>query len=162
MSKTYTIDALEYIAKVSEGGMRTAISYLDKVSSFTDEITVQNVVNALGISDYEKLDELLCSILSENANNSLSIIENVYMSGKDLKQFVKQEIQFILDVCKYLICNGYDYIQIPNTVNLDKYVHFDYDNILKVLDKFIKLNNQIKYETNPKILIESELLLIIK
>ena len=51
MSKTYTIDALEYIAKVSEGGMRTAISYLDKVSSFTDEITVQNVVNALGISD---------------------------------------------------------------------------------------------------------------
>lgn len=154
-------EALDYISKVASGGMRDAISMLDKCLSFDTNLTVNNVVNALGISDYEKLDELLCSILSENANNSLSIIENVYMSGKDLKQFVKQEIQFILDVCKYLICNGYDYIQIPNTINLNKYMHFDYDNILKVLDKFIKLNNQIKYETNPKMLIESELLLII-
>lgn len=162
MSKTYTIDALEYIAKVSEGGMRTAISYLDKVSSFTDEITIENVVNALGISDYEKLDELLGNILSGNADNSLSIIEDVYMSGKDLKQFIKQEIQFILDVCKYLICKNYEYIQIPNTLNLNKYVQFDYDNILNVLDKFIKLSNEIKYDTQPKILIESELLLLIK
>jgi len=38
--------------------MRTAISYLDKVSSFTDEITVENVVKALGISDYGSLHRI--------------------------------------------------------------------------------------------------------
>lgn len=155
-------EALEYISKVASGGMRDAISMLDKCISFDNNLTVQNVVNALGISDYEKLDELLGNILSGNADNSLSIIEDVYMSGKDLKQFIKQEIQFILDVCKYLICKNYEYIQIPNTLNLNKYVQFDYDNILNVLDKFIKLSNEIKYDTQPKILIESELLLLIK
>lgn len=155
-------EALQYIAKCSEGGMRDAISMLDKCISYSNQVTVENVVKALGISDYENLDKLLLNILNNNERMCIDIIENIYKSGKDLKQFIKQQIQFILDVLKYLIYENYDYIQIPNTLNLDNYKNYEYDNILKILDKIIKLQNEIKYEQNPKVLIESELLILTK
>ena len=52
-------EALQYIAKVSEGGMRDAISMLDKCLSFTRTLDVKNVVKALGISDYESLHRFI-------------------------------------------------------------------------------------------------------
>lgn len=158
----YQENAIKYIAKVADGGMRDAISLLDKCLSYNSNLTIENVVNALGISNYENLDKLLVNILNDNERMCVDIIENIYKSGKDLKQFIKQQIQFILDVLKYLIYENYDYIQIPNTLNLDNYKNYEYDNILKILDKIIKLQNEIKYEQNPKVLIESELLILTK
>lgn len=140
----------------------TGISLLDKCMSYSDELTVDNVVKALGISDYENLDKLLLNILTNNERMCIDIIESIYRSGKDLKQFLKQEIQFILDVCKYLIYEDYNYIQIPNTIKLDNFKNYDYDIFLNILDEVINLSNNIKYETNPKISIEAKLLLICK
>lgn len=155
-------EALEYIAKIADGGMRDAISLLDKCLSFDNNLTVENVVKALGVSDYENLDKLLLNILNNNEKLCIDIIEEIYRSGKDLKQFIKQEIQFILDICKYLIYNNYNYIQIPNTISLKQYENYDYDKLLEILDAFINLSNSIKYETNPKITIEARLLLLCK
>jgi DNA polymerase-3 subunit gamma/tau len=159
-------EALEYIAKISEGGMRDAISMLDKCLSFNEHLTVENVVKALGISDYENLYKLLFFICVNHKQKVIEIIEEVYRSGKDLKQFIKQFISFILDVEKYLLYNNYDYIQIPNTIDLSEFkganAEANYELILNILDNIIELQNQIKYETNPKILIESKLLLLCK
>ena len=158
----YDTDALQYIAKVSEGGMRDAISMLDKCLSYSNDITVENVVKALGISDYESLDKLLQYILTNYTEGSIQEIEKVYSQGKDLKLFIKQFIQFILDVCKYSMYNSYDYIQIPNTIDLTFYQKYEYNNCLNLLDEIIELSNQIKYEQNPKILVESKILLLCK
>ena len=140
--------------------MRDAISMLDKCLSYNHHITVENVVKALGISDYESLNKLLEYILCENGKGCIYIVEEIYKQGKDLKLFIKQFIQFILDVCKYSIYNDYEYIQIPNTIDLKYFLDFNYDKLLNILDKIIELSNQIKYEQNPKILIESKILLL--
>lgn len=159
-------EALEYIAKVSEGGMRDAISMLDKCLSFTRTLDVENVVKTLGISDYDNLYKLLFLICTDCKKPSIEIIEEVYNQGKDLKLFIKQFIRFILDVCKYLLYDNFDYIQIPNTMNLEQFkgsnVEANYELLLYILDEIIELNNQIKYEQNPKILIESKILLLFR
>lgn len=154
----YDKASLEYIAKIADGGMRDGISLLDKCLSYTNDLSVENVVNALGVSDYQNLDKLLTSILSKDIKEIINIINNVYRSGKDLKQFIKQFINFVLDLSKYQIYKSYDFIQIPNTINLDKYDKYDFESLLDLLDDLITLSNQIKYESNPKILIESKLL----
>ena len=156
----YEEDALKFIAKIAEGGMRDAISNLDKVLSLTHQVTVDNVVKALGISDYENLYQLLINILDGETKKSIDIIENIYNSGKDLKLFIKQFIQFVLDVEKYLIYASYDYIQIPNTIDLSIFNIGDDQKLLKLLDIVIELSNQIKYDQNPKVLIESRILLL--
>lgn len=155
-------EALEYIAKIADGGMRDAISLLDKCLSFSANLTITNVINILGISDYSNLNGLLHNILDKQIKEAINNIENIYRSGKDLKQFIKQFISFILDVCKYQIYNSYDYIQIPNTINLQEYNNINYEQLTNILDKIIELSNSIKYETNPKTLIESNLILIIR
>ena len=129
---------------------------------FSDELTVENVVKALGISDYEQLLYLLFDILDNDSKNAIGRIEDIYNSGKDLKQFIKQFINFILDVCKYLIYESYDYIQIPTTIDLKVFEDKDYNKLLNILDNIIELQNQIKYESNPKVLIEAKMLLLCK
>jgi len=140
----------------------TGISMLDKCISYNNYLSVENVVKALGISDYESLNKLLEYILCENSKGSIYIIEEIYKQGKDLKLFMKQFIQFILDICKYSIYNNYEYIQIPNTIDLKYFLDFDYDKLLNILNETIKLSNQIKYEQNPKVLIESKILMLCK
>ena len=140
--------------------MRDAISMLDKCISYSNQITVDNVVKALGISDYESLRDLLYFILNPNAKLAVEIVEKIYSQGKDLKLFIKQFIQFVLDVCKYQIYNSYEYIQIPNTIEIGN--NIDYNLLLNILDEIIKLSNQIKYEQNPKVLIESKILMLCK
>lgn len=140
--------------------MRDAISMLDKCLSFTHILTVSEAVKALGISDYASLHGLLHNILENHTKEAINNIENIYNQGKDLKLFIKQFIQFILDVCKYQLYNNYDYIQIPNTINLQEYSNIEYNNLLNILDEIIELSNQIKYEQNPKILIESKILIL--
>lgn len=156
------LDAIKFIAKTAEGGMRDAISMLDKCLSFNKDLTVENVVKALGISDYDNLNDLLGFICGKQRTSSINIIENVYNQGKDLKLFIKQFIQFILDVCKFQIYGNYDYVQVPNTVNLEHYNQIDYNMLLDILDSMINLSNQIKYDQNPKILVESTILLLCK
>ena len=156
------LEALQYIAKVAEGGMRDAISMLDKCLSYSNIISVENAVKALGISDYENLDKLLEYLVRLNNKECIEIIENIYIQGKDLKLFIKQFISFILDVSKYQIYSNYDYIQIPDTINLDKFQVVPPNKILNILDEIIELSNNIKYEQNPKILVESKILLLCK
>ena len=155
-------EALEYIAKIADGGMRDAISLLDKCISYNTNLTIENVLKALGISDYESLDNLLETLVIHDDKSYIDIIEEVYKSGKDLKQFIKQFINYILDVCKYQIYKDFNYIQIPNTIDLTIYDKVDYNILLNLLDYIIELSNMIKYEQNPKILIESKLLLFCK
>lgn len=159
MEKTYELEAIKYIAKLSEGGMRDAISLLDKCIAFNNNLTVENVIKALGVSDYNNLLEITHAILQEDNKLKLEIIEKVYRSGKDLKQFIKQLISCVLDISKYLIYNNYDFIQIPNTYSLEEFKKYEFNDVLRLLDNLMKLNNTIKYESNPKILIESDLIL---
>lgn len=156
----YEPEALSFIAKTAEGGMRDSITMLEKCLGYSKKLTVENVVKALGISDYESLYQLLINILDCEIKESINIIETIYGQGKDLKLFIKQFIQFILDVEKYLLYNDYNYIQIPNTIDLKLFKEDDYERMLNILEEIIELSNQIKYEQNSKILIESKLLII--
>ena len=47
----YEIEALEYIAKLADGGCRDAITMLDKCLAYSKDLTLDNVVKALGTTD---------------------------------------------------------------------------------------------------------------
>lgn len=154
---SYEDEALGFIAKLADGGMRDALTTLDKVVAYSKNITVKNVTKALGITGYERMFKLLGVLEYKQMDAIIKIIEDVYMEGNDLKQFIKQFSNFILDVCKYQLLGNFDYTQIPNTYEKDlKAIQID---VRPLLDILIKLQSDIKWETNPKALIESTLIL---
>ena len=107
--------AISYIAKLADGGMRTAISLLDKCLSYSTELTIQNVVSALGVADYTEYFALADALLASDARVVIETLEGVKSSGKDSNQFSKGFLGFCMDVCKYCVCRDFKYIRIPNT-----------------------------------------------
>ena len=161
MKITYEIEALEYLSKLADGGMRDAITLLDKCLAYSTNLSIENVVKALGTVDYETMFHLTDAIYGKDNAEVLKVIDDVHMSGKDLKQFVKTYTNFILDICKYKIIGNFEFIEIPSMYKnrLDSYCINVEDTFGKLLSALVKLNADIKWETSPKPVIQSILLL---
>lgn len=162
----YNIKNLEsgcdYIAKIADGGMRDAITLMDKCLAFSDNLTLENVVKAIGTTDYDMMFDLNDYIFDKKMADMLQVINEIYMSGRDLKQFIKLYMSFILDICKYAVTESYEFIQIPQTYDdvLSQYGDYEYSICHKLLSTLIQLNADIKWETSPRVTVESTLMLI--
>lgn len=153
-------EALEYIAKIADGGMRDAISLMDKALAYNTDLTLENVVQALGTTDYDTMFKLANNICERCNDDIITCIEELYNSGKDIKQFVKQFTQFLLDVQKFSIIKKWEYISIPKLLDYEKALRdCNYDVLFDVLDIFVKLSSEIKYSSTPKYDVEAAILL---
>lgn len=154
-------EALNYIAKVSNGGMRDAITLMDKCLSLSNDLTLENVLNAIGSEDYSTFFTLLEGLTTKDTH-CVSIIEDVFNAGKDVKQFMKEFAKFILDVEKYLLYQNFYYINIPETEenkgNLETLCDRNKE-VFSAMDFVVDINNKIKWDNDPKTLIELSLLL---
>lgn len=157
---SYEEAAIQYIAKLADGGMRDAITMMDKCLSLDPELTIESVVAALGTVDYNTHFDLLFYMESGNIAAAAKLIEDVFNSGKDLKQFVKQFQYFVLDVCKYLMFRDFTYVSIPALPEYKSRLEDDdLDMALDVLEWARQLNADIKWESNPKAIVQTAILL---
>ena len=163
-----TQSALEYIAKLADGGMRLAIQYLEKCLAYSNELTVKNVVKALNVTNYNDYTQLTNLILSNNKSEQIKFLDEIYASGVDFKQFLKQYVQFILDVNKTLILDDLDeafkYISLPKTNEIETWLterlqDGNIDLFNRLLSHLIKLDSEVKYSQNAKCDIECGILL---
>ena len=160
---TYNVEAIEYIAKLADGGMRDAIMKLDTVLGYTTNITLQAVLDCLGITNYEHLVTIVQGIINKQPNEPIQIIDKIYKDGKDLKLFVKDLNKFVLDLCKLSITHNKELTMIPTDI-MRQCIHIATNTpkyqLVDILDAINNLLDKIKYEQNPKNLIESELILL--
>lgn len=154
----YEGKALEYIAKVCNGGMRDAITLLDKCLSLSHDLTLENVLKTIGSEDYSTFITFLSALEGKVKASAVRIIENVYNAGKDVKQFMKDFAKFILEVEKYAIYKNFDYISLPNTLENELEQLID-DSLFDVMDFVVSLNSQIKWENDAKTLVELSILI---
>lgn len=151
---TYTKEAVEYLAKISQGGMRDALTMLDKCLAYSSELTLDTVIKALGIANYTVMANLLNQYDNGSIDDMIQTINDVYMSGYDLKQFIKSFTNFVLDLNKYKLGQK-AYIECPLTDEV-KFVFDNFDNNeTDLLSCLIKLQAEIKWDTNPKARIEA-------
>ena len=101
MENNISKDAVKYIAKTAHGGMRDAITNMDKVLSLYNDkkITIENVLNILQLSDYDILLNILLNIKTD-MSETLKIINDAFLQGKDLKLLINQMIEFGLEIIK--------------------------------------------------------------
>ena len=75
------------------------------------------------------------------------------MSGVDLKQFIKQYMEFIFEVIKYDIVKDINKTQLPNISDITKWLE-NVKDCHKILDTLVELNKELKYSMSPKFLVE--------
>ena len=156
-------DSIEYIAKQADGGMRDAMTLLDKALSYSDDLTLDNVIASLGTVDYSIMFDLTRAVQLYSFEDVVKIIESVYNDGKDLRLFTKQYLQFLLDLHKIMIGCNWKYIQLPKTQSNIGYIEsLDENIIVELIKTNIIIQNDIRYSSTPKYDIEARLLLLIE
>lgn len=155
---TYDNEAVEFISKIADGGMRDALTILDKCLAFSSDLTVMNVQKALGQVDFETMFSLTSAYLVRANKELIQIVEDIHRSGKDLKQFINSYLMFVIDLIKFAFFDSCDYIQIPSNYlrNIRDLYDLTYNRrFVDLMNLLLDMSNRIKWESSPKCLIEA-------
>ena len=159
------VEALEFIARLADGGMRDAITLLDKCLAYHPKLTLKHVTEALGTADYATMFELTDCLLGYDGMGSkeaVEIIETLHAKGKELKTFIKQYVQFLLDLDKYSLGCDWKYLQMPKLSDYEKalesYGEDEWIEIHRWLSIFVQLNADIKWSQSTKYDIEATII----
>lgn len=113
-------ESVQYITKISNGGMRDAIASLDKVYQYTKSITMNTTLSMLGLYSYDSMFDLTNAIVDGNKAGIIEIMNNLNSNGTDLKVFVDSYIDFLLELNKYVLLGAKAVIELPgNYVSAD-------------------------------------------
>lgn len=123
-SITYEDDAISYIAKLAKGGMRDALTLLDKALSYSEEITSVNLKVALSIPDYEDYFNLLQYYASKDTKNIIQLVNKVYNSGTNFVTWFEEFQSFVINLAKFVYVQDITQTMIPSYYR-DKVVKYN-------------------------------------
>ena len=94
-------EILSEIARLSAGGLRDAIGMLDQLSSYGENLTVDDVYQLNGVISYVELNKLLVNIHSQNIVDIIHFIDDIDRKGKSIERFIEDLIDFCKDILIY-------------------------------------------------------------
>lgn len=161
IASTHLVEAVEYIAKIADGGMRDAITLMDKCLSFSSDLTVENVIKALGVADYNTMFDLNNAFFENDKTKLIKIVSDVYSSGMDLKLFIKNYFEFLLDLNVYCLTKDLTMTKIPEiwVDEMKSYGSHEWSVSNNLLTYITDLQSSIKWEQNPKAVIIAKFIL---
>jgi len=152
----------DYISRICHGGMRDAISLLEKASEYNTDLTMENVLVGLGNYSYDVFFKLINSIIDGDEKNVLYIVNDFYNQGNDLRLMVEQFLSFCLDLNKYLLFNDCKMTSIPSTMEQSIKNSVNFDDAKRLygyyINKLLETKNMLKTDTDVKTTLEVKLL----
>ena len=93
----YEEEALAFIARKADGGMRDALSLLDQCLSFYfgEPLTYDHALEILGAVDVDTFMRLFLSLKDGKTGEALDVVEKLVTDGIDLTQFLTDFIWFL-------------------------------------------------------------------
>ncbi|MCI7805098.1 MAG: DNA polymerase III subunit gamma/tau [Oscillospiraceae bacterium] len=79
-------NAAALIAKLSDGGMRDALSLLDQCAAYSDKIDLDVVSSAAGIAGRDHLFEIIEASVQKRPGDALEVAERLYSMSKDMQK----------------------------------------------------------------------------
>ena len=141
-----TDDAVKEIAEHANGGLRDAISMLDKIRSFTEEkITVDIFKNINGMVSQQEVISFYESIFNNDYVKVLDIINKINETGYDFKNFIERVMIYTRDnIVEYYINK--------------KEIYGSIDDNVKLVDVLNNILNRLKEAINPMVIVQVYLL----
>ena len=138
-------DALEEIAYISDGGMRDALSILDQLSSTSEKITINDVIEHFGSVSKKQVDDLYNLILENNVDNFDNMMKKFKECAIDYKVLIKKLLEKIeLEALK--------------SKKERDYQGLTYQDLKEMAFELADISNYINVSIDPYLLIEITLL----
>ncbi|WP_342571548.1 DNA polymerase III subunit gamma/tau [Paenibacillus sp. FSL R5-0749] len=155
-------DALQYIARLSDGGMRDALSVLDQISSFTDgRVTYQQVMDMTGGIASEQFAKLAASLLKGDVGHILQMIEGFMHEGKSADKCMENLLYYFRDLLMIKMVPDADKLtdRVLNPESFrDMAESFTREQLFHMIDTLNRYQSEMKYAVQPQTLFEVALL----
>ena len=154
------LDALEYIASVSDGAMRDALSILDQCISLytTESITLDKVQTLLGAMDQSALFDYGGALIKSDSATALAIIAKATKEGRDLSRFTSDIITHFRNLLVAAQITDHTDILDYSTETVERFRKQSADATPETLIGFIKefseLQNQLRYSSQERLGLE--------
>ena len=156
-----TDDALNEIAKISDGGMRDSINFLDQLRSFSQgNISIEDVYEVCGNVSNQSITEMFINLKNNELENVVSFLENLGNNGKSYSKFLEDLMIFLKDLILYkkgvsssLIRTDVSYLDVISEL-------YSYDDIFYIIDVINDLLDKIKFVSRQSVVIISNFLII--
>ena len=91
---TITDEAALFVARISDGSMRDALSLIDQCVSQESELTADTVAKAAGLAGRDYLFELSLAVRTGDSGAALAIIGRLYNASLDMERLCAELIDF--------------------------------------------------------------------
>ena len=156
-----TDDALYEIAKISDGGMRDSINFLDQLRSFNREsIELSDVYDVCGNVSLEEITNLFINIKNSNLENITQFLESLNNNGKNFNKFLEDIMFYLKDLLLYK--NDVSLNLIKTDVNYLKKVAslFNLKDLFYMIDVINNLVDKIRFVSRQSVVVITNFLLI--
>ncbi|WCN37817.1 DNA polymerase III subunit gamma/tau [Aneurinibacillus uraniidurans] len=150
--------ALTFIARMAEGGMRDALSLLDQALSFGGEqIDLEDVIAITGAASHGLLSETVTAIQDGATATALDIVRRLVQEGKSPEQFLDDLLFYFRDLLLYKTAPALEEIQDriilePEFAKLaDSLVR---PHIFAVIEQLNRAKSEMKWASQPRIMLE--------
>ncbi|MDY0360950.1 MAG: DNA polymerase III subunit gamma/tau [Desulforegulaceae bacterium] len=157
-------EILTEIASAGEGSVRDSMSLLDQMisSSSDNEITMEQIKMILGTTSFSIIKTALKSIFERNRENLISIVNELYFAGNDLKIFYIKLTEYLRHIILLNISSKTaslsDLPENHKTELTNTSAGFDLSYFTRLLDILLKEEQKIRQSENIRILLEVILL----
>ena len=156
----YVEDAVELIVSLADGGMRDALSILEKVLAYSNNrLVVEDVLNIFALESKEEKIKLLKSIVNHDMSDVLSRLNNYVTKGTDIKRLTEDLLSILKDIVIYNSSNIGNYLESlkeEEALDLSKYI--SNETALKMIDILLGAIKDYKNVTSINPLFEITLI----
>ncbi|WP_165000801.1 DNA polymerase III subunit gamma/tau [Xylanivirga thermophila] len=160
-ASSFNIDeeAIDTIARWSEGGMRDALSLMDECVGFCGEhISNSDVLAILGTADQRFIFEFADNMLENNVSALFEMINDIIEDGKNISVFLKDIIYHMRNLMLIKVCGVKNDLLDMSDATLKDYglqaQRASIEKITRIVDILTGLDSQLKWSTQPRVLLE--------
>lgn len=150
--RTFSREVINYISKVSDGGLRDAINLLDQALSLSNNnVTVEDIENLSGKISNQLIFQLFITITEGNYIELLNIISDITQKGKSFIDVVNNMLIILRD---YIINKSVkDYFEEEYSTKLLN-LSLDKVDLIKISSLLTDLLAELKNSNNQKLICE--------
>lgn len=145
IGKKYEDEAVQIVARAGAGSMRDALSMLESTISYSDTLTKESVLKALGLLDESYSTGIVEAIFTRNLENYYANLDKLFLDGKDEAMIIDGIIKALREIL-------YDKVN-----KLGKY-NFTFDiklmDIINAIDIYMDYLERMKFVKEKRIFVE--------
>lgn len=145
IGKKYEDDAVQIVARAGAGSMRDALSMLESTISYSDTLTKDSVLKALGLLDESYSTSIVEAIFTRNLEKYYLSLDKLFLDGKDEAMILDGIIKALREIL-------YD------KVNKTHKYNFSFDiklmDIINAIDIYMDYLERMKFVKEKRIFVE--------